>query len=174
MTGLRPDRTKVADLQYHFRTGLPDVVTLSQLFKNNGWFAARVGKIYHYGNPGQIGTPGLDDPASWNHTVNPRGIDKDEEPKLTNFTPKRGIGSTLAYYESPAPDEAHTDGKVASETIALLEQHKDRPFFLAAGFYRPHCPFIAPKKYFDMYPLASIRAPEEARPPESEVPAPAW
>src|SRR5215510_6444378 len=47
MTGLRPDRTKVADLSYHFRTGLPDVVTLSQLFKNNGWFTARVGKIYH-------------------------------------------------------------------------------------------------------------------------------
>ncbi len=174
MTGLRPDATRIHDLVTDFRTTIPDVVTMPQLFQKNGYYAARVGKIYHYGNPGQIGTPGLDDPASWNHTVNPSGIDKDEEAKLTNFTPKRGLGSALAYYESPAPDEAHTDGKVASETIALLEQHKDRPFFLAAGFYRPHCPFIAPKKYFDMYPLDSIRAPGQARPPASEVPGPAW
>ena len=72
---------------------------------------------------------------------------------LTNLTPARQLGSALAYYASPAPDEAHTDGKVAAETIALLEKNKDRPFFIGAGFYRPHCPFIAPKKYFDLYPL---------------------
>jgi uncharacterized sulfatase len=174
LTGLRPDTTRIYDLVTDFRTTIPDVVTLPQLFQRNGYLSARVGKIYHYGNPGQIGTPGLDDPASWNHTVNPRGIDKDEEPKLINFTPKRGLGSTLAYYESPAPDEEHTDGKVATETIALLEKHKDRPFFLAAGFYRPHCPFIAPKKYFDLYPLDRIRDPGGARPGEKDVPAPAW
>ena len=144
------------------------------MFKRAGYVSARVGKIYHYGNPGQIGTPGLDDPASWDHTVNPRGIDKDEEPMLTNFTPQRqGFGSALAYYASPAPDEAHTDGKVASETIALLEQHRDRPFFLAAGFYRPHCPFIAPVKYFGLYPLEDVRLPP-AIPRAADVPSPAW
>src|SRR5215212_5896554 len=73
MTGLRPDQTRVFDLQYHFRTGLPDVVTLSQLFMKNGYYAARVGKIYHYGNPGDIGTSGLDDPASWQEFYNPAG-----------------------------------------------------------------------------------------------------
>ena len=158
MTGLRPDTTKVYDLQKHFRETLPDVVTMSQLFQKNGYFAARVGKIYHYGNPGQIGTDGLDDAPSWNVRINPRGVDKDEEKVLTNLTPKRGLGASLSFYASPAPDEAHTDGKVALETIKLLEQNKDKPFFIAAGFYRPHCPYIAPQKYFDLYPLEKIKA----------------
>jgi uncharacterized sulfatase len=172
LTGLRPDTTRVYDLVTDVRTVLPDVVTLPQMFRRNGYLSARVGKIYHYGNPGQIGTSGLDDPASWEIVVNPRGIDKDEESSLTNFTPKRGLGSSLSYYASPAGDEEHTDGKVAAETIALLEQHGDRPFFIAAGFYRPHCPFIAPQTYFDQYPLDRIPAPRAAA--GSGTPDAAW
>ena len=157
MTGLAPDATKVYDLQLHFRETVPQVTTMSQHFQQNGYYAARVGKIYHYGNPGQIGTNGLDDKASWNHVVNPKGIDKtDEEPKLTNYTPSRGIGSAVAYYASPASDEQHTDGIVADATIDLMAKHRDEPFFLAAGFYRPHVPWIAPSKYFDAIPLDKV------------------
>jgi iduronate 2-sulfatase len=174
LTGFRPDTTRIYELQTNFRTILPDAVTLPQMFKRNGYFAARVGKIYHYGNPGDIGTSGLDDPASWDQVVNPRGIDKDEETKLTNLTPTRGLGSALAYYASPAPDEAHTDGKVATEVIALLERNKDRPFFIGAGFYRPHCPFIAPRKYFDMYPVDRIAAPKWSEEDVARVPSAAW
>ena len=162
MTGLAPDTTQVYDLRTHFRTVLPNAITMSQLFQRNGYFTARVGKIYHYGNPGQIGTDGLDDPPSWMKVINPRGIDKDEERVLTNHTPNRGLGSSLSLYASPAPDEQHTDGKVAAETIKLLEENRERPFFIAAGFYRPHCPYIAPKKYFNLYPMEKIEAPRNA------------
>jgi uncharacterized sulfatase len=158
MTGLAPDTTGVYDLQKHFRSTLPDVVTLPQLFQKNGYFAARVGKIFHYGVPGQIGTDGLDDKPSWNIVINPNGVDhKSEEPLLKNYTPGRGLGSAICFYASPAKDEEHTDGITAAEMTRLLEQHRNEPFFLAAGFYRPHVPWIAPTKYFDLFPLDKIQ-----------------
>src|SRR5947209_4961943 len=171
MTGLRPDTTRVFNLQYHFRTGLPDVVTLSQLFKNNGYYAARVGKIYHYGNPGDIGTSGLDDPPSWNHVVNPAGRDKTVlESDIMNYTPRRGLGSAMALLsDKQGRDEEHTDGKVALEAIKLLEEHKDQPFFLAVGFYKPHTPYVAPSKYFDLYPMEKIQLPLGSEEPRKHV-----
>lgn len=158
MTGLAPDTTRVYDLQKHFRSTLPDVLTLSQLFQKNGYFTARVGKIFHYGVPGQIGTDGLDDKPSWNRVVNPNGVDhKSEEALLTNYTPSRGLGSAICFYASPAKDEEHTDGIAAAEVVSLLEQHRKDPFFLGAGFYRPHVPWIAPARYFDLFPLDRIQ-----------------
>ena len=174
MTGLRPDQTRVFDLQYHFRQGLPDIVTLPQLFSRQGYYAARVGKIYHYGNPGDIGTSGLDDPASWREFFNPAGVDKTTlEADVINYLPqRRGLGSTLAWHaDAKGRDEDHTDGKVATQAIALLEQHKAEPFFLAVGFYKPHCPFIAPKKYFEPYPLEKIEVPDVPAGFEKTVPA---
>ena len=162
LTGLRPDSTRVFDLHYHFRQGLPDVVTLPQMFMRNGYYVARVGKIYHYGNPGEIGTNGLDDKVSWQERYNPSGMDHTSlEQDIINYTPTRGLGSSLAWYsDSIGRDTAHTDGKVADIAIRLLDQHKKGPFFLAVGFYRPHCPWVTPKKYFDLYSLDEITLPE--------------
>jgi uncharacterized sulfatase len=175
LTGLRPSTTRVYDLRYHFRTGMPDVVTLPQMFKNNGYFASRVGKIYHYGNPGDIGTSGLDDPPSWNQVVNPAGRDKTTlEPEILNYTPMRGLGSAMCFLaDKVGKDEEHTDGKVAAEAIKLLEAHKDGPFFIAAGFYKPHTPYVAPKKYFDLYPLDRIKLPADVDASVQNVPQPA-
>ena len=160
MTGLRPDVTQVFNLQKHFRDVIPNVVTLSQLFKNNGYYAGRVGKIYHYGNPGDIGTNGLDDEASWTERFNPKGRDKTDEHLIVNHTPSRGLGSSLSVLKAEGTDEEQTDGMVATQAIKMMEANRDKPFFVAAGFYRPHCPYVAPKKYFDLYPIEKVTMPQ--------------
>jgi len=173
LTGMAPDTTRVWNNSKHFRESLPDAITLPQLFQKNGYFVARAGKIYHYGNPGDIGTPGLDDAPSWNATVNPAGIDHPkEEALLTNYTPTRGLGSAICFHASEAKDDQHTDYLVADAIIKMMEEHRKDAWFLGAGFYKPHVPWIAPSKYFDLYPMDRI----QARPfDESEMHiAPEW
>lgn len=173
LTGLRPETTRIFELQTDFRTILPDAMTLPQCFMKSGYFVARVGKIFHYGVPGQIGTSGLDDPKSWDQVVNPRGRDKDEESKVVNYTPRRGLGSAMSFYAADGADDEQTDGKSATEAIRLLKAHQNEPFFLGVGFYRPHTPYVSPKKYFEMYPLDSIKLPTNPADDQDDIPEPA-
>ena len=160
MTGLRPDTIDMHNLKHDLRKKNPDVVTLGQMFRQNGYFSARVGKIYHYNNPSSIGTDGNDDPATWDERYNPAGIDKLHEDKIIRFSKNHGLGRSLSYWAPESADEEHTDGIVAKTIIELIAKHKEKPFFLAAGFYRPHCPYVAPKKYFDQIPKDSIEIPD--------------
>ena len=174
MTGLRPDTIKVYDLDRHFRDEVPDAVTLSQQFMKHGWWAGRVGKVYHYNVPASIGTDGFDDPPSWQKTVNPIGRDKTDESLIFNAEPHRKISAALSWLAADGKDEEQTDGMIATEAIRLMDEHKKDPFFIAAGFFRPHTPFVAPKKYFDMYPLEEMRLPFAPSDDREDIPIAAF
>lgn len=171
LTGRRPDHTQVLENRTHFREIDPEIVTLPQLFRRNGYRVGRVGKLYHYGVPGQIGTSGLDDPPSWERYINPRGRDVDDEPDVFSILPGSGFGATLSWLAADGNDDEQTDGQGATAAIRLLEEWKDQPFFLGVGFYRPHTPYIAPKSYFDLYPKNSITLPDNPPGDRDHIPA---
>ncbi|MCZ6793113.1 MAG: sulfatase [Planctomycetota bacterium] len=174
LTGLYPHQTGVLSNAGDFRKKLPDVVTLPQLFRKNGYFVARVGKLYHYGVPTQIGTNGKDDPASWEEVVNPRGRDKDDEDLIQSIAPHRNFGGTLSWLAADGADDEQTDALGAQALVEFLEKHhperSGKPFFLAMGFYRPHTPFVAPKKYFALYPRGKIELAEDPPDDRDDIP----
>jgi arylsulfatase A-like enzyme len=177
LTGRRPNVTGVllnpsggvTPVSPHFREKIPATVTLPQLFKRHGIFSARVGKLYHYGVPADIGTSSLDDYYSWDQVINPRGRDRENQEKIFSIAPNvvapgasSAFGATLSWLaDDEGEDLDHTDGIGATEAVKLLERFKreSRPFFLAVGFYRPHTPYVAPKRYFDLYPTNNIPLP---------------
>ncbi|MBD3675819.1 MAG: sulfatase [Planctomycetaceae bacterium] len=171
MTGKRPDATTVWDLDRHFRDQIPDAVTLSQQFRQRDYQVARVGKIYHYNVPKGIGTDGLDDKPSWDKVINPKGRDVAEEALITNPTPWKPVSAAMSWLEADGTDEEQTDGMIATEAIGLLKEFQEQPFFLAVGFFRPHTPYVAPKKYFEMHPLEEIRLEEVPQGDRDDIPA---
>ncbi len=171
LTGLRPDSTKVylqvKDIE--FRKQLPNVVTLPQHFRQNGYETRALGKIFG---------EGFNDPEAWSAPVWPDGIAGMEYVDMKKWTAKpeaRPI-PTLEWtkhesIQSPdVPDDAFQDGRVAGRAVAALREMRDRPFFLAVGFLKPHLPFAAPKKYFDLYPPDSIPMPPNPVPPDGVPP----
>jgi len=159
LTGLYPNSTGILANAQIFRQTVPNQPSLSQVFRQHGYFAARVGKLYHYNVPNSIGTIGHDDPASWELMANPAGADRlRDEPKIFTLT-KGQFGGTLSWLASDEPEAQQTDALLASDAEWILERcarQKDRPFFLAVGFYRPHTPYVAPRSYFQSYPVQEM------------------
>lgn len=174
MTGMYPDQTLVHRNAIYIREHIPNVMTIPQTFRLENYFAVRIGKVFHYNVPRHIGTAGHDDPYSWNYTINPRGRDKDEEDKIFSLVPNT-FGGTLSWYASEGEDAEQTDGIAATEAVQLLEKYSKsgRRFFMTVGLYRPHTPYVAPKKYFDLYPLDEIRVPAVPSDYLSTIPKPA-
>ena len=174
MTGMYPDQTLVKRNAVYIREHIPNVLTIPQAFRAEDYFAVRIGKVFHYNVPRHIGTSGHDDPYSWNYTFNPRGRDKEEENKIFSLVPG-SFGGTLSWLAAEGEDDEQTDGIAATEALNQFKTlaGKGRPFFMTVGLYRPHTPFVAPKKYFEMYPLEEIQVPQIPSGYLSQLPQPA-
>ncbi len=175
LTGLYPNSTGIVTNSQIFRQTIPAQISLSQAFRQQGWFAGRIGKLYHYNVPNSIGTDGHDDPASWELELNPAGVDRTEEhPKIFSLTPGQ-FGGTLSWYASPKGDSHHTDALLAADAEWVLERcarPNQRPFFLAVGFFRPHTPYVAPKDpYFGYYPRDKMRVVPDVKADQADIPA---
>ena len=156
LTGLYPNSTGILTNGQVFRQTIPKQHSMPQAFRLSGYFAARIGKLYHYGVPNSIGTNGHDDPASWELELNPAGVDRmEEQPNVFSMKPGN-FGGTLSWYASPHQAKLHTDALQADDAEWVLERcakRRDRPFFLAVGFFRPHTPYVSPKDpYWGYYP----------------------
>ncbi|MCA9034432.1 MAG: sulfatase [Planctomycetaceae bacterium] len=156
LTGLYPNSTGILNNAQIFRQTIPSQQSMPQAFRLAGYFATRIGKLYHYNVPLSVGTNGHDDPGSWEMEINPAGVDRlEEHPKIFTLTEGRW-GGTLSWYASPKSDEFHTDAIMAKDAEWVLDRcgkDQTRPFFLAVGFFRPHTPYVAPEvPYFGYYP----------------------
>jgi iduronate 2-sulfatase len=175
MTGLRPDSTRVWDLRGKFRDNLPDVVTIPQHFHAHGYYTVSMGKIFHNHMPDRVSFDEPDlRPSKYN---TPEFIDRDPESfyhdeaiqqELAQVRQRRLMENPNAYADGwaygrstesfDAPDNEFYDGAqtdLAIETLARLKGKKE-PFFLALGYFRPHLPFVAPQKYWELYDRESL------------------
>ncbi|MDA1230804.1 MAG: sulfatase [Planctomycetota bacterium] len=175
LTGLYPNSTGIHANAQIFRQTIPNQLSMPQAFRQQGYFAARIGKLYHYNVPNSVGTNGHDDPGSWEMELNPAGVDRlEEHPHIFSLT-KNQFGGTLSWYASPKSDEHHTDAMMAKDADWVLERcgrEEHRPFFLAVGFFRPHTPYVAPKApYFDMYKESEMPVVQGIEEDQADIPA---
>ena len=178
MTGYYPHATGVLGYKSP-RPNIGNRVTWSQLFKNNGYYTARVSKIYHMGVPGGIedGGDGSDDPLSWTERFNSKGPEwkapGNGETLENNPDGKKPAvgGNTFVVVEADGGDMVHSDGKTAAKAVELIEKHKDKPFWLGVGFVRPHVPFVAPKSYYPPFlPYSKMVLPEKVAGDWDDIP----
>jgi iduronate 2-sulfatase len=170
MTGRRPDTLEIWDLPTHFRDQLPQVVTLPQHFMSHGYFTQNIGKIYHNWIHEVHG-----DPASWSvPAVMHFATHGSDKPQVKGPLPPN-LAEDLKCECRDVPDEAYFDGRIARLAVQALRERKQAgtPFFLAVGFWKPHSPFNAPKKYWDLYDRSQLSPPPNPEWPRN-APRIAW
>ncbi|MEZ6039578.1 MAG: sulfatase-like hydrolase/transferase [Planctomycetaceae bacterium] len=162
MTGLRPQTLGIYDLDTHFRFGAPDAVTVAEYFRKNGYHTQAMGKILHTGHGNK------EDEASWTTPHwRPRAsqyqLQSSTASKRDNKNGPRGTATESA----DVPDNAYADGMIADEAVSRIAKaaKADEPFFIAVGFLKPHLPFVAPEKYWDLYDPASLPMPQVTEAP---------
>ena len=171
------------------RPQIGDRATWPQHFKNNGYYSARVSKIYHMGVPGGVllggdgrdhnKYNGADDETSWTERFNSPGPEwkapGDGETLERNPNGKKPVvgGNTFVVVEADGDDMVHSDGMTAAKAVELIDQHKDEPFWLGVGFVRPHVPFVAPKSYYPPFlPYDKMVLPEKVTGDWDDIPKP--
>jgi uncharacterized sulfatase len=165
LSGRLPDVTRIFDNNTPPRTTLgQEHVFLPEYFQKNGYFTARVGKIAH----GRF-----EDAVQWNISESNAGKQAKKQARVEAQQQAEG-GIKLSWTATKNEDKDEQDGRTARRIVELLEQNKDKPFFLAAGFHKPHLPWVAPKKYFDLYPPEKITLPQEPADVRKNVPAVAF
>ena len=180
LTGYYPHATGVLGYT-NSRPKIGDRWTWPQTFKENGYYAARVSKIYHMGVPGGIekGDDGADDELSWTERFNSPGPEWKApgvgETLERNPDGKRPVvgGNTFVVVEADGNDMVHSDGKTAAKAVELIHQHKHEPFWLGVGFVRPHVPFVAPRSYYPPFkPFDRMVLPEKVPGDWDDIPQP--
>ncbi|MCA9050559.1 MAG: sulfatase-like hydrolase/transferase, partial [Planctomycetaceae bacterium] len=171
------------------RPAIGDRATWPQHFRNNGWYSARVSKIYHMGVPGgiEIGGDGrdhnngngADDEASWTERFNSPGPEwkapGDGETLENNPDGAKPVvgGNTFVVVEADGDDMVHSDGKTAQKAVELIQQHQNEPFWLGVGFVRPHVPFVSPRPYYEPFkPFDKMRLPPKVAGDWDDIPKP--
>lgn len=193
LTGLRPDTTGIYNLETHFRRTTPSAVTLPQYFKQNGYHSQGFSKIYHGGldDPQSWSVPHWapnlrnyakpetlaaiekrrQEMRAQGKRITGQVVERDTKTGTVLQVKRAAVQVKGPAWENPdVPDNALNDGATADRAIQALRQVKDKPFFMAVGFLKPHLPFVAPKKYFDLYSLADTRLAGNPQAPK-DVPA---
>jgi iduronate 2-sulfatase len=173
LTGLRSQTLGIYDLGTNFRKAVPDAVTLPQYFKNHGYHTQGMGKIFHVGHGNHV------DAASWSvphfqvksigYALKENQAELTREGALFSNQPAGNLPKGAAYESADVPDNAYGDGKLADEAVRRIReaaQQPGQPFFIAVGFVKPHLPFCAPQKYWDMYDRASFQLAARQTPPD--------
>ena len=172
LLGSRSTSIGVYSLGHHFRKAVPDAVTMPQFFKQHGYHAAGIGKVFH------IGHGNINDKHSWSVPFQPdkvidyvlpesTGGQLTREEALFSNRSKAGLPRGAAWEIADVEDGAYADGRIAAEGIRRLQNYSkgEQPFFLALGFTKPHLPFCAPRKYWDLYDRSKLPLAEYTQPP---------